>query len=390
MLDTAQMIRKAKELLGRLGLDLDVKTKAKYLTVSQQQLVEVAKALAFNADLLIMDEPSSAISIKETVLLFRIIEALKREGKGIIYISHRLEEIFEIADRITVLKDGRLVGTVRTGDVTKVEVVNMMVGRSFEEVFPASKKGDKKEILFLENVSRAGVLKDIHLKVYSGEILGLAGLVGSGRTELARVIFGVDRYDSGRISMSGKPVPPPTIRDSIDRGIGFVTEDRKKEGFIHNQPVRVNLTLPILHRFQTWGFLDRSKEERICQDSIEQFDIAVSGMEQEIQYLSGGNQQKVVLAKWLNANPKLIIMDEPTRGIDVGAKSEIYHLMRQLTEKGTGILMISSELPEIIGMSDRIAVMSEGAIMGELSPAEASEERIMMMATGESNQASEG
>lgn len=390
ILDTTQMVQTAREILGSLRLDLDVMTKAKNLTVSQQQLVEVAKALSLNANLLIMDEPSSAISLKETEVLFRIIESLKAQGKAIIYISHRLDEIFQIADRVTVLKDGRLMGTRKIDDLSKEEIVKMMVGRNFEEVFPASKKGEKREILFIENVSRTGVLKRINLKVYSGEILGLAGLVGSGRTELARVIFGADSFDEGKISMHGSEISSPTIWSSINRGIGFVTEDRKKEGFIHNQSVRVNLTLPILKRFQNWGFLDHSKEEQICEDSIDQFNIATPSMEQEIQYLSGGNQQKVVLAKWLNANPQLIIMDEPTRGIDVGAKTEIYHLMRQLTEKGTGILMISSELPEIIGMSDRIVVMSEGKIMGELSPDNASEERIMMMATGETNQMSEG
>jgi ribose transport system ATP-binding protein len=386
IIDNRIMYARANELLNTLGVNLDLRAKVKSLSVAQQQMVEVSKALSLNADIIIMDEPSSLVSGKELDALFQIIRSLKTNGKAIIYISHRIDEIFTIADRATVLKDGKLVGSVRTKDVDKPTIIKLMVGRSLSETFPSKKQGEKKEILNLKQIYSGKILKNVSFSVYTGEILGIAGLVGSGRTELARAIFGADPIDHGEIYFNGEKLKTSKPKEAIHRGISFVTEDRKKEGLVRNLPVRVNLTFPILDKIQKWGFIKMGKEKNICEGSITKFNIMTPNIEQEVQYLSGGNQQKVILARWINANPKLIIMDEPTRGIDVGAKAEIYELMRQLARQGTGILMISSELPEIIGMSDRILVMHDGQIMGELGPSEATEETILMMATGQIKQ----
>ncbi|MEJ2171029.1 MAG: sugar ABC transporter ATP-binding protein [Desulfobacterales bacterium] len=311
--------------------------------------------------------------------------ALKKgaRDKTIIYISHRIEEIFQIADRTTILKDGQLVGTYNTGNLDKPQIVNLMVGRSLTETFPAREVGEKKEVLSLDDVCRGNILRHVSFKVYSGEILGLAGLVGSGRSEIARAIFGAADIDNGRMLLNGSPLKKVTPRSSIAGGIGYVTENRGKDGLVYNMSVRKNLTLTILDKIKKWVFVREAKEKDICRARVQEYDIVTAGIEQEIQYLSGGNQQKVILAKWININPSLLILDEPTRGIDVGAKAEIYRLMRRLAMRGTAIIMISSELPEIIGMSDRILVIHDGKVMGELSPSEATEERILMLATGQ-------
>jgi len=346
-------------------------------------MVEIAKALALEANILIMDEPTAVVSGKELDALFRTIRSLRNDGKTIIYISHRIDEIFEIADRATVLKDGRLVGTITPKEVSKGDLVKMMVGRSLSEVFPPKEPGQKKEILTLKNVCRGKILRNISFTVNTGEILGVTGLVGSGRTELARVIFGVDSLDGGEIYLEGKKRTKGTPEKSISSGIGFATEDRKKEGIFSCLSVRKNLTSLVLGKVSRWCFVKEGEEKRIARESVKRFNIMTPHFEQEVQYLSGGNQQKVILAKWINADSKLIIVDEPTRGIDVGAKAEFYTLMRLLAKQGKAILMISSELPEVIGMSDRILVMHDGQIMGELSPSEATEESILMMATGQ-------
>jgi len=390
IVDVKTLYRRSKEVLAELGSDMDLFRKVKTLSVAQQQTVEIAKALALDADIIIMDEPSSVVSGKELEGLFRIILSLRDSGKAIIYISHRIDEIFQIADRVTVLKDGQLVDTVKTEDVDKQGLISMMVGRTFAETFPPREQGEKREILRLEGVCRGRKLRNISLGVCSGEILGIAGLGGSGRTELARAIFGADRIEKGTIHFGGEKVKNLTPRAAIARGVGFVTEDRKQEGIIHNQSVKFNLTLAIIDKIQRWMLIQNQKEKVICDESVAQFNIATPTLEQEVQYLSGGNQQKVILAKWVNANPKLVIMDEPTRGIDVGAKAEIYNLMRRLVKQGTGIIMISSELPEVIGMSDRIVVMHDGEIAGELSPSEATEEGILALAAGVVRQNREG
>ena len=382
-IDKAVLYQRTRALLSELGADIDLHTKVKNLSVAQQQMVEMAKALSLNADIIIMDEPSAVVSGKELESLFGIIRSLRDSGNAIIYISHRIDEIFEIADRATVLKDGKLVGTVRTRDVDKPSIIGMMVGRNLDETYPAKERGEKVEILTLEDVGRGTVLKGVSLKVYSGEILGVAGLVGSGRTELARVIFGADPIDRGELFFKGERIKRCTPKKAISKGIAFVTEDRKKEGLVNCLPVKNNLTFPILDKIKKWVFIKNEEERSISNTCVQQFNISTPSINQEVQYLSGGNQQKVILAKWTNANPSLIIMDEPTRGIDVGAKAEIYNLMRMLAKRGTAIIMISSELPEIIGMSDRIVVMHDGRIAGTCDPSDATEESILMLATGQ-------
>jgi ribose transport system ATP-binding protein len=383
-IDKAHRYRVSEELLTNLGVgEIDTHKKIKHLSVAQQQMVEIAKALCLNAGIIIMDEPSAVVSGKELDSLFRIIRSLRDGGRTIIYISHRIDEVFEIADRATVLKDGGLVGTVRPRDVSKEDIITMMVGRTLAEVFPPKEKGKRRPILTLKNVCRSPILSSISLTVFTGEILGVAGLVGAGRTELARVVFGADSLDHGEIYFNGKRLKKARPKVAISQGIGFVTEDRKNEGLVHCLSVRKNLTSVILDKISKWCFVNERKEKDIAKDSVKRFKILPPEIEQEVEYLSGGNQQKVILAKWINADSELIIMDEPTRGIDVGAKAEFYNLMRQLAKQGKAVLMISSELPEVIGMSDRIVVMHDGQIMGEVSPSKATEEIILMMATGQ-------
>ncbi len=383
VIDNEHLYQRSKELLASLEAGINPHEKVKNLSVAQQQMVEIAKALCLNADIIVMDEPSAVVSGKELESLFRIISSLKKSGKSIVYISHRIDEIFQIADRATVLKDGKLVGTVCPKEIEKSEIVRMMVGRSLGRTFPKKERGEKKEILSLKKVCRGKVLKDISLKVYTGEILGIAGLVGSGRTDLARVIFGADGFDSGEMLFEGKDVKWLNPKTAISDGIGFVTEDRKTEGFVGCLSVKENLTSLILPEISKWGWIDAAAQDETAEACVEQFNIVTAGLEQEIQYLSGGNQQKAILAKWISAGPKLIIMDEPTRGVDVGAKVEIYQIIRRMAKEGKAVIMISSELPEIIGMSDRIAVMHEGRLMREISGLDATEEQILMMATGQ-------
>jgi ribose transport system ATP-binding protein len=376
--------KRATELLDNLNVEIDLQHRVAELGVAQQQMVEIAKALSVNADIIIMDEPSAVVSGKELESLFQIIRTLKQSGKAIIYISHRIDEIFQIADRATVLKDGKLVGTVRAEDVSKSTVVRMMVGRNLSEAFPEKyTKQERKEVLDVKNISIKGVLKNISFKTYSGEILGIAGLVGSGRTEMARAIFGADPIDHGEIFLNGRKIKKVSPKTSINRGIGFVTENRAKDGLVYSLSVRKNLTLVILDKIKKWFFVRERQEKDYSKTCIKQFNIISPSIEQEVRYLSGGNQQKVILSKWMNIIPSLLILDEPTRGIDVGAKSEVYMIMRRLANQGTAIIMISSELPEIIGMSDHILVMHDGRITGELSPEIATEEDILLMATGQ-------
>ena len=389
-IDKASLYKQSVEVMAQLGVSIDLRTKVKHLSVAEQQMVEIAKALCIRADIMIMDEPSAAVSGKELEVLFSIIRTLKAKEMAIVYISHRIDEIFQIADRATVLKDGELVGTICPKDVDKASFIKMMVGRTLSETFPAKEKGKREEVLSLRSVIKGRVLKDISLSVYSGEILGIAGLVGSGRTDLAKVIFGVHSPDSGEMAFKGHRMVKSKPRNSLLNGIGFITEDRKNEGIFHCLSVRKNLTSLILEKIQTWGFVREREEKAISRRCIKELTIQPPNIERPIEFLSGGNQQKVVLSKWLNAECMLLIMDEPTRGIDVGAKAEFYTLMRTLAREGAAVVMISSELPEIIGMSDRIVVMHEGRIVGELSPSEATEEAIMSMATNQVTENCEG
>jgi ribose transport system ATP-binding protein len=313
--------------------------------------------------------------------LFGIIKSLVEQGVTIVYISHRLNEVFEVADDVTVLKDGAVVGTKPIGEVTRSSLIHMMVGRSLDEVFPRGNGRHGEVVLTAENVSGSPPLKSASLTLYAGEILGVSGMVGSGRTELARVLFGADPLQSGAIRLKGSEFKPRSPQQAMQAGLALVPEDRKAQGLLLEQPIRHNITLTILDRLVRYGVIRRKAEAEKVEQARRELAINMSSLDQQVQFLSGGNQQKVVLAKWLETKPVVIILDEPTRGIDVGAKFEIYQLMRQLTDQGVAILMISSELPEILGMSDRIVVMHDGEIVGELSREEASEERIVELAT---------
>jgi ribose transport system ATP-binding protein len=367
VLPVADERKKAKELFGLLGADIDLETKCKNLPVAGQQLVEIAKALATNARILVMDEPSATLSQNEIEGLIRVIRSLKEKGIGIIYISHRLDEIDTICDRATVLRDGGFIGTSKVGELTREQLIEQMVGRSIDQEFPKEPATVGKTLLAAKNLNRGKIVRDVSLEIKAGEILGLTGLVGSGRTETARILFGADKPDSGEIEIDGEPLNLRSPRDAIAAGICLLTEDRKSQGLILGQTIRENFGLPNLGKFSTQGLIDQRREREALKRHSEKLQIKMTGPEQPAGNLSGGNQQKVVLAKWLERDEQIFLFDEPTRGIDVGAKYEIYQLLNQLAAEGKGILMISSELPEILGMSDRIVVMHEGRVKGEIT-----------------------
>lgn len=380
--DYPKMYAEAAKLLSRLGVDLDLREWVMGLTIAEQQMVEIAKALSLDAELIIMDEPSSALSGEETERLFEIVRSLRSQEITVIYISHRIREIFEVADRVTVLKDGLVVGTEDVRNVDENSLIRMMIGRTLDVIFPEKGRGDREPVLSVVGLSRQGAFEDISFDLYRGEILGVAGLLGSGRTALARAIFGADPADEGEMYLNGHKIKMDTPKSAVRVGVGLVPEDRIGDGLVLCLSVGKNITLPVLGRIRRLLFTQARKEKQIASGLVSDLDIRTPSIEQEVQYLSGGNQQKVILAKWLAVTPQVIVFDEPTRGIDVGAKAEIHHLMRQLANKGSGILMISSELPEILGMSDRILVMCEGRITTVFSAEEATEEKIMAAATG--------
>lgn len=380
-IDKRQLERQARAVLQRLGVDLDPHTPLRTLSVAHQQMVEIAKALSLHARIIIMDEPSATLGGQDLEHVFDVINALRDQGVTVIYISHRIVEVFEIADRVTVFKDGRVVGTEDVADIDRGSLVRLMIGRTLSETFPPRSDSVGPEVLTVENLTCQGVLRDINLRIHAGEIVGIAGLVGAGRSELAQAVFGVRPVDGGEIRIKNERVKLRTPRDAVQHNIGFLTENRKEEGLVSALSVRHNATLPSLEQRQRWGFVNFRKEDEVVTTMVSDLDIATPSLEQEVQYLSGGNQQKVVLAKWLISGPDLLIFDEPTRGIDVGAKSEIWHLMRELANQGTAILMISSEIPEIIGMSDRVVVMHNGEVAGVLPGQTATEEEVMMLAT---------
>ena len=381
IVDKKRLKIEAKKLLKQLGFEVDMDMEVGEMTVAYQQMVEIAKALSKNADLIIMDEPSAILAGHELDQLFLIIESLKKRGVTIIYISHRLEEVFRIANEVTILKDGQLVGTKPIKDLSRGELVKMMVGRTLEEVFPVSFNQLGNPVLQVEEISTKTILNKVSFNLREGEILGVAGMVGSGRTELARAIFGADPLTSGTIKIKGQDVVFKNPADAIRSKISLVPEDRKNHGLFTKLSILNNITLPILSKISRWGFTDKKKENEIVERARQIHSIDMTSGNQEVQYLSGGNQQKVVLSKSLQTIPEVIIMDEPTRGVDVGAKFEIYQLIRQLNKDGIAILMISSELPEILGLSDRILVMREGKIVAELTPNETNEEMIIEFAT---------
>ncbi len=377
-----QIRKQANDLLEEEGLNYDLKTKLKYLTISDIQLLEIAKAISYDADLIIMDEPSSAISQNETEILFDKIRALKERGKSIIYISHKMNEIFEIADEISILRDGKLIDTRSVEDITEEEVISLMVGRELGQHFPKEKVEIGKSLLEVNNLSKTGEFADINFYVKEGEIVGFAGLVGAGRTEVMRAVFGLDKFDTGSIKIDNKNINIKNVEDSINNGLVMLSEDRKRFGIIPIRSVKENITITNLDDYIYNGRLHIEKENKAVKEISERMNIKTPTINTDVNALSGGNQQKVVLSKWLMNNPDVFLLDEPTRGIDVGAKREIYKLMIDLAKSKKGIVMVSSELPELIGMCDRIYVMSEGRITGELKRDDFTQEKIMKLAVG--------
>jgi ribose transport system ATP-binding protein len=369
-------------LLESFGQKLSGRALVKKISLAQQQMVEIAKAISVKSKIIIMDEPSAILTDRELAELFDLIRRLKKQQVAIIYISHRLEEIFKICDRVTVMRDGKTVHTDDTAAMTQDQIIRLMVGRELEQFFPSEHSHPGIEALRLEGIELAGKLHNINLTLRQGEIVGLTGLVGAGRTELARVIFGADPPDAGRMYLEGQPVNFRSPRQAIDSGIGLLTEDRKSQGLVLNMMVRENTTMANLSRLVRRGFVDIRAEREVTQTYIRDLLIKTPSTEQKVRNLSGGTQQKVVLSKWLFTQSKVLIFDEPTRGIDVGAKAEIYQLMWKLVSQGIAILMISSELPEVLKMCDRILVMHEGEITGELKREQADQEKIMALAMG--------
>ncbi|MGG3306082.1 sugar ABC transporter ATP-binding protein [Paenibacillus lautus] len=382
-LDEHALNRQVKELFERMGLDMDPSIKVSELTVAKQQMVEIAKALSYSADVLVMDEPTAALSETEIEDLFRIIRQLREGGVGIVYISHRMDEIKRITDRITVMRDGQYIDTISTAEVTTQDIISKMVGRQiYETSKPERSVGERETVLEVKGLNQGRFLKDINFTLKKGEILGVAGLVGAGRTELARAIFGADRIQSGEIHVHGRKITIKGPHDAVRQGIGYLSEDRKRYGCVVDLDVKSNVAIASYGNFvRPWGWMSTARIREQAEEIVSRLKVKTPHVDQEVKYLSGGNQQKVVIGKWLTRDCDILIFDEPTRGIDVGAKSEIYRLLNDLTAQGKSIIMISSELPEILRMSHRILVMCEGRITGELEHEEATQESIMHLAT---------
>lgn len=385
VLDRRRLVTDAAALLEGLGVRLDPRTPVQVLGVAQQQMVEVAKALSTQARVLIMDEPTSALTESEIRELFAAMRGLTARGVGIIYISHRMEEIAQVAHRITVFRDGRRVGTVNAGEATISELIRMMAGRELTEHFPRRRGAPGAELLRIEHLSRGPRLRDVSLTLRAGEVVGIAGLLGAGRTELARAVVGADRPESGRVFIQGREVHARGPADTVDRGVGFLPEDRKTQGLVLGLAVQSNLGLPSARRLSRLGVLDARAMTALARKWVDDLRIKTPALAQPVGLLSGGNQQKAVLGKWLATGAQILILDEPTRGIDVGARMEIYELMNRLTDAGAGILMISSDLPEVLGMSDRVLVMREGRIHAEFAAADATQERVLGAALGQAS-----
>lgn len=379
-----KMNEEAKKIFDNMGIDINPNSLVKELSIAQKQMVEIARVLSSETKVLIMDEPTSSISKKETEILFRLINDLKESGVSIIYISHRMEELFEICDRITIMRDGKTISTLNTKDVSsEEELVNLMIDRKLDQFFPKRKVEIKEEIMRVENLTKNNVFNDISFNIRKGEILGIGGLVGSKRSEIVEAIFGLRTYDSGKIYLNNEEVKFKTPSDAIENGLGLITEDRKGTGLFLQMSVKENTTMAGLKKISKFkSIIDRKKEKDILEKYIEALKIKTPHMNQVIQSLSGGNQQKAIIARWLLLQPDILIMDEPTRGIDVNAKAEIYNLMGDLVESGVSIIMISSEIPELISMSDRIMVMREGHISGFLEGEEMIENNVLKLAFG--------
>ena len=380
-LDRAKMRRETRELTQRLGVPIDPDRAARGLSIADQQVVEIAKSISVGAKVIIMDEPTAALSGVEVDRLMGIARQLRDEGKGLIFISHRFDEVFALCDVITVMRDGNYVATNVTTDTTEDEIIRQMVGRSVDNLFPKQEAKIGEPVLEVEHLTSVGVFEDVSFTVHSGEIVCLAGLVGAGRSEIARAVFGVDRYDSGSVRMGGVRVRGKNPAAAMRLGIGFVPEDRRKQGLAMTAGVQTNITLAIREKLARFGFIIASLEEPSARTWAARLQVKTYALDAEAQMLSGGNQQKVVLGKWLATQPKLLIVDEPTRGIDVGTKAEVHRLLSELAGTGVALLMISSELPEVLGMADRVLVVREGRITAELSRATATPENVMYAAT---------
>ena len=382
LIDWDTLYDQAEAWLKRLDIDLDPRIEVQNLNIAQQQMVEVAKALSLDADLILMDEPTSSLTDRETRILFDVMRSLKDDGVSLIFISHRLEEVFEIADRVTVLRDGERIGTAALSELDEDDVVRMMVGRAPGKMYPKAEADRGDVILEAVNLSDGRELHGVDVILRKGEILGVAGLVGAGRTALAETLFGIRAAETGEVRIEGRRVTVSSPGKAIRLGMGLVPEDRNRQGLFMNMAVRENIVLSAMNQVTEWVFVNATEANRLAKRFVERLDIQTPSLGQRVRNLSGGNQQKVIIARWLTLNPKVLILDEPTRGIDVGAKAEIHKLMGQLAQDGVGVLVISSELPEILGISDRILVMREGQIAGEFAPDEATQDDLMYAATG--------
>lgn len=382
ILDEKTQNQEAQRILDFLDIDIKPTQKVDELTVSKQQMVEIAKAISLNAKVIIMDEPTSTLSDREIIELFKVINELKSKGTSIIYISHRLEELSEIADRVSIMRDGAMVATKDFKDLTLDEIIRLMVGRQVSEKYPKVETPRGEKILEVKNLSEKNILKNISFELYKGEILGISGLVGSGRTELARTIFGADLVDSGEIILHGKRIHIKSPSDAIKNGIVYVPEDRRLNGLALGLSVASNIMLANIDKVSSKiGVIDELKEIEICQKIVKDLQVKTPSLSQKVDNLSGGNQQKVIVGRWLVKQPEIFIFDEPTRGIDVGTKVEIYNILNRLKAEGIGIIVISSELPEILGISDRILVMCEGQLKANLETTKTNQEEIMYYAT---------
>lgn len=385
IIDRQKMNSMASEILNRLNANIDVEAIVSDLSISKQQMVEIAKAISMNCNVLILDEPTSALTEAEAEDLFKVLKLLRESGIAILYISHKLNEIFNNCQRCTIMRDGAHIWTKKISETSDDEVVSSMVGRKIDNIYPAKGKKGNKVLLKVKGLTRHEVYKNISFDLYDGEILGIAGLIGAGRSEIARGICGIDHVDSGEVELLGEKMPLNDVRKSIDKGLIYITEDRKSQGLFLQMSIKENIVAPDLKQISNNGFIKEKLVTKISEEFKERLNIKCRDVNQKIINLSGGNQQKVLLSKWLYVNPKVLILDEPTRGIDVGAKHEIHEILRKLSNEGRGVIVISSELPEILGISDRILVFHQGEITGEISAEEASEELIMQYATGRRN-----
>lgn len=380
ILDERKHQAQAKELLEQLGLDIPVGIKVRDLSIAQQQMVEIAKCLSDGSQIIIMDEPSATLTLNETKQLFKIIESLKNKGVAFIYISHKMDEIFQISQKITVLRDGNEIGTFPTEDMTEDKLVSLMVGRQISSMYNHENYTQAETVLKVSNLKAGKTVKDVSFSLKKGEVLGFGGLVGAGRSELMKMLFGELAFETGEIELFGNKINRPVIKKMIEAGFIYLTENRKEEGLILTKTIRENITLSVMKEMLKGGLISNAKEVEIADRMVKELDIKLNNINQRMTELSGGNQQKVVIAKWLATNPRILVLDEPTRGIDVGAKHEIYQVINRLCKQGMSIIIISSEMPELIGMCDRVIIMAEGKITGELSGEEITEENIMAKA----------